>query len=236
MLSIIIPTLNEEKYLPQLLDSIKRQSFSDYEIIVSDGASSDRTQAVARDYGCRVVTSGEKRCPAHQRNKGAEEARGEVFLFLDADTRLPDGFLADSYGEFTKRRLDAAGFYLKFDSPKYLYKIYNAVYRLLCFCGQYFQPASVGVGIMVRREFHERIKGFDESIFLGEDYDYTTRIARLGLFRMLNSSFIYFSPRRLEKEGCARVIWKWVKATAYFILKGPIRKKIVEYEFGNYQK
>jgi glycosyltransferase involved in cell wall biosynthesis len=205
-------------------------------MIVSDGDSTDRTQAVARDYGCRVISSGEKRCPAHQRNKGAELAKGEVLLFLDADTRLPDGFLRNTYAEFKNRGLDAAGFYLKFDSPRFLYKIYNAVYRLLCFCGQYFQPASVGVGIMVRTEFHRRINGFDETVFLGEDYDYTTRISRLGRFRMLNSGLIYFSPRRLEKEGAARVIRKWVKATAYFILKGPIRKKIVEYEFGNYPK
>lgn len=236
MLSIIIPTLNEEKYLPKLLASIKSQSFLDYEIIVSDGRSLDRTQAIAREYGCQVVDSGDKRSPAHQRNKGAELAKGESLLFLDADTRLPAGFLGDSYAEFQKRGLDAAGFYLKFDSPRYWYKVYNGVYGLLCFFGQYFKPASIGVGIMARREFHQRIGGFDESVFIGEDYDYTTRIGRLGKFRMLRSNFIYFSPRRLEKEGSFRVVRKWIKAGIYFIFRGPIRKKIVEYEFGNFDK
>ena len=52
MLSIIIPTLNEEKYLPRLLESIKNQNFSDYEIIVSDGGSSDSTKQIALDNNC----------------------------------------------------------------------------------------------------------------------------------------------------------------------------------------
>ncbi len=235
MLSIIIPTLNEEKYLPRLLESIKKQSFSDYEIIVSDGNSQDKTREIATAGACLFITS-DKRLPAHQRNEGARQAKGDVFLFLDADTVLPDNFLKNVYSEFKKRNLAAAGFYLKFDSRHWLYLAYNSVYSLLCFFGQYFKPASVGVGIIARPEFHRAISGFDETVFIGEDYDYTTRINKLGKFRMLNSSFIYFSPRRLEKEGYFRVIRKWIKASLYFIFKGPIRKKIVEYEFGNFGK
>ena len=236
MLSVIIPTLNEEKYLPQLLDSIKGQVFSDYEIIVSDGQSIDRTRAIAREYGCRVIDSSDKLCPAHQRNKGAEIAKGETLLFLDADTRLPSGFLQNIYTEFQKRNLGSAGFYLEFDSAHRFYKIYDGLYRFLCFFGQYLKPASIGVGIMARKDLHQMINGFDETIFIGEDYDYTTRICRKGKFRMLKSSFIYFSPRRLEKEGRFRVLGKWLKGSLYFIFKGPIRKKIVEYEFGNFDK
>jgi len=222
--------------LPQLLASIKNQSFSDYEIIVSDGQSEDKTRDVARQAGCLVVSSGDRRSPAHQRNKGAEQARGETLLFLDADTRLPEGFLQNIYTEFVARHLGSAGFYLKFDSRKSFYKIYDQVYRCLCFFGQYIKPASIGVGIMARQDLHQAMNGFDETIFVGEDYDYTTRISKVGKFRMIKSSFIYFSPRRLEKEGCFRVLSKWIKGGAYFIFKGPIRKRIMEYEFGNFDK
>jgi len=233
MLSIIIPTLNEEKYLPRLLASIKNQDFSDYEIIVSDGNSKDKTRAVAAANTCRVVVS-DRRSPACQRNEGATLARGEILLFLDADSRLPDGFLEKSYKQFIDRGLDAAGFYLRFDSPRRLYKLYNFFYDLTCFFGQFFKPASVGVAIMVKKAYHKRLNGFDESIFIGEDYDYTTRIFKIGRFRMIKKTFIYFSPRRWEKEGQFRVLARLIKASFYFLFKGPIRKKIVKYEFGDF--
>jgi len=66
--SIIIPALNEEKTLPVLLDSIKAQDFSDYEVIVADANSKDRTREIAAEYGCRVVDGG---LPAVGRNAGA---------------------------------------------------------------------------------------------------------------------------------------------------------------------
>jgi len=83
MLSIIIPTLNEEKYLPFLLSSIKEQNFKDYEIILSDAGSEDRTIEIAKSYGCRVVKGG---LPAKGRNQGARAAAGDLLLFLDSDT------------------------------------------------------------------------------------------------------------------------------------------------------
>ena len=87
-LSIIIPTYNEENYLPLLLKSIQAQNFSDYEIIIADAGSQDRTREIARDADCRVVDGG---LPAVGRNRGAESAQGEYLLFLDADVCLTDG-------------------------------------------------------------------------------------------------------------------------------------------------
>lgn len=234
-LSIVIPTLNEEQYLPRLLDSIIHQDFDGYEIIVSDGNSKDMTRAVAERYGCLVV-SDDKRSPAHQRNEGAKRASGEVILFLDADNILPEMFLKRSFGEFTRKKLDVAGFYLRFESSKSIYRLFSYAYNAGCFLAQYFFPVSVGVGIMVRQKKHEEAGGFDESIFIGEDYDYTKRISRAGKYRMISSTYLNFSVRRLEKEGVAKVLWKWAKGSLYFLLKGPIRKKIVEYEFGEYDE
>ncbi len=103
MLSIVIPTKNEERYLPRLLASIKRQSFSDYEIIVADNGSSDSTRAVAESFGCKVTGGG---LPGEGRNRGAAAARGDVVLFLDADTELVDAdFLESALREFKERGL-----------------------------------------------------------------------------------------------------------------------------------
>lgn len=233
MLSIIIPTLNEEKYLPLLLEAIKKQNFSNYEIIVSDGKSEDNTISIALDAGCRVVED-EGRSPARQRNLGARVAKGDTILFLDADSLLPNNFLPAAYEEFKKKNLSAAGFYLHFNSPKRVYRFIEPAFRVMSYLGQYFFPASVGVGIMAAKIAHDTIKGFDESIYIGEDYDYINRLASVGKYRMIASTFLYFSVRRLEKEGVAPVLWKWFVGGIYFIIRGPIRKKIVKYEFGKY--
>lgn len=233
MLSIIIPTLNEEKYLPLLLAAIKRQSFSDYEIVVSDGKSEDSTISIARDAGCRVVED-EGRSPARQRNMGARVAKGDTILFLDADSLLPDNFLPAAYEEFRNKNLSAAGFYLHFNSPKRVYRCIEPAFRVMSYLGQYFYPASVGVGIMAAKNAHDTIKGFDESIYIGEDYDYINRLAGVGRYRMITSTFLFFSVRRLEKEGVLPVLWKWFVGGIYFIIRGPIRHKIVKYEFGKH--
>jgi len=75
MLSIIIPTLNEENYLPFLLESIKNQDFKDYEIIVADAGSHDKTREIAKNFGCKVVSGG---LPAKGRNEGTKFSRGNL--------------------------------------------------------------------------------------------------------------------------------------------------------------
>jgi len=233
MVSIIIPTLNEEKYLPQILSDIKKQNFSDYEIIISDGKSEDKTKEIALKEGC-IFVEDEKRSPARQRNNGAKLAKGDVLLFLDADTSLPNELLPAVYNEFKSRKLSVSGFYLKFNSSRKVYRLFEFVYHKTCWLGQYFFPASVGVGILSLKDKHDQIGGFDESIFIGEDYDYINRLAKVGSYRMIKSSFLYFSVRRLEKEGVDNVLWKWFKGGIYFLLRGPIRKEIVKYEFGQH--
>jgi len=94
MLSIIIPTLNEEKFLPHLLISLKEQTFKDFEIIVADNNSTDATRSIALKSGAKMVEGG---LPARGRNNGAKVARGEWLLFLDADVILPPGFFRKSY-------------------------------------------------------------------------------------------------------------------------------------------
>lgn len=105
ILSIIIPTYNEEEYLPVLLESIKQQDFSDYEIIVADADSKDNTVKIAEEYGCIVVEGG---MPAVGRNNGAKVAKGDYLLFLDSDLKLTEDYLAKVIYEFKMERLGIA--------------------------------------------------------------------------------------------------------------------------------
>ena len=90
MISIIIPAYNEEKYLPKLLECIKKQTYKGYEIIVADAGSKDRTGQIAKKYGCKVVKGG---MPAVGRNNGAKVAKGNILLFLDADVQINRDFI-----------------------------------------------------------------------------------------------------------------------------------------------
>ena len=105
--SIIIPTYNEEEYLPVLLDSIKEQSFDDYEIIVADANSTDKTREIAKSYGCIVVDGG---LPAAGRNNGAKIAKGEYLLFIDGDDLLVNNILEKSYLKAKEKNIDIIQF------------------------------------------------------------------------------------------------------------------------------
>jgi len=234
MLSIIIPTLNEEKYLPVLLNSIRSQEFSDYEIIVSDGGSTDKTMEIAASSGCQMVVDNEHHHPSWQRNNGAAVARGETLLFLDADTILQDNFLSRVVTEFTDQGLVGAGFYISFNPNKPSYNIYSGLYNFFCFVRQYFAPASIGAGILARRVAHEAIHGFDPTIYVAEDYDYCYRISKQGKFRMIKTLPILYSSRRLQKEGGLTVGLKWGCMALFTLFNFRIKKKIVKYDFGKY--
>ena len=237
MISIIIPTLNEEKYLPLLLDSIKKQSYQDYEIIVSDGCSEDKTLEIAESYNCKtIIAKKDKRHPSIQRNNGAKIAQGNILLFLDADTALPnDKFLETTINDFTKRKLGVAGFFMDFQSKKFFYRFYYCVYNSLAFLAQRIKPLAVGAGIIIKKELHDYINGFDEQVFIGEDQIYCEQAAKKEKFRLIKKTKIFFSIRRFEKTGRWKMFGNLVYSVLYVLIFGPIRKKIIDYDFGNFK-
>lgn len=233
-LSIVIPTLNEEKFLPRLLDSIRRQNFKDYEIIVSDANSSDQTKKIALEYGCRFVTDKEHHHPAWQRNNGASIACGEVLLFLDADCVLQDDFFSKILKEFKSRKLYGAGFYFNFNPNKIKYYIFSFIYNSFSFVRQFFSPVSVGAAILARKDIHDMVGGFNTDILLAEDYNYCQKISNKGRFRMINSCRLLYSSRRIQKDGYWVVIWAWTKIAFYTVFNREIKKTNIKYDFGKY--
>lgn len=231
MLSIIIPALNEEKYIGETLKSIHSQNYKNYEIIVADAGSKDKTKQIAKKYKAKVIKGG---LPGPGRNNGAKVAKGDIFLFLDADTPINKNFISKSLEEFKKRNLDVAGYYIKFDSKKLIYKLFSLIYNISCFLAQFTKPIAIGSAIMVKKEFHNKVKGFDETIFIGEDHDYSHRISKIGKFRVIKSKKLVYSIRRFEKEGKIKTYLKWMYGSIYVFFRGPIRKKIVKYEFGKH--
>ena len=234
MLSIIIPTLNEEKYLPLLIESIKNQSFLDYEIIVSDGGSTDKTKQIALDNNCKFVLDTEHHHPSWQRNNGAAIATGDILLFLDADTVLQNGFLDKVVPEFISRGLCGAGFYFSFNPNTPSYRIFSGLANFFCFFRQYFSPASVGAGLLAKKETHDLIKGFDPEVLLAEDYDYCERISHQGKFRMIGCCRLLYSSRRIQKEGWWKTGLMWARMAMFTVFHRKIKKTNIKYDFGKF--
>lgn len=234
MISIIIPTLNEEKFLPVLLKSIKKQCFmNDIEIIVADADSKDKTVKIAKSYGCKIVRGG---LPAKGRNEGAKIAKGNLLLFLDADGILPNDFLQKAQREFEERELDIASFCLKPQTDKRLEVfLMNILYNwtvLLAF--EKIIPHASSQAILVKKSIHEKIGGFDEEIKIGEDHIYARRAQKFGRFGVLRSTKIISSLRRYKKDSLMKTYLKYILVETYMLLIGGVKKDFFEYKFAHY--
>jgi len=230
MLSIIIPTLNEEKYLPLLLSSIRRQNFNDYEIIVADAGSEDKTLEIAKKHGCKIVAGG---LPARARNNGAKVAKGDILLFLDADIVLSRSFLKYSVQRFMKRKLGIAGFLIKPRGGKRVDKfMHKAFSKWMDITKGEFHYAVMA--IMSRKEIHNSIKGFDEGIKYGEDMSYVRSASEISKYGYIKSPF-FTSLRRYEKDGRFTYV-KNVLGVCHIYMFGPIRSNIFNYKFNHYRQ
>ncbi len=231
MLSIIIPTFNEGKNLSLLIDSLKKQDFEgDFEVIVADNDSKDKTLKVAKEFGCKIIEGG---YPSVARNNGAKVARSNILLFVDADIVLPEDFISNSLSEFKEKDLDLAGFFLSPREGGWALKAsYAFLYNfLVCFLGGKILPHATSI-IMAKKGLHTKLKGFDETVIFGEDYLYAREGAKIGKFGIINSSFVYVSTRRFERDGLFKTVLKYALCEMYMIFLGPVKSNIFNYSFG----
>jgi len=232
--SIIIPALNEETALPHLLDSLKDQDFTDYEVIIADAHSTDRTREIAASHGCIVVDGG---LPAAGRNAGAKAASGDILFFLDADVILPPGFISNVYNEMQDRYLDLATCEIRPLSDYRIDRVIHRMMNLAVLLNLWLDPKAFGFCIFVTKRLFNRIGGFDETIYVAEDNDFVKRASEYRTLRYLNSACIMVSIRRFEKEGRLTYMRKGIKLNLYRTFKGEIRSdEVVKYEFGAFDR
>ena len=229
ILSIIIPTYNEEEYLPVLLESIEKQSFEDYEIIVADANSTDRTREIAEEHGCIVVDGG---LPAVGRNNGARVAKGEYLLFLDSDLELTDDYIRNALYEFRMERAGIAITQMLPMSQKVEDKLYHDFANYFMVRVEKIKPHGAGCyGIIARKELHDECVGFDEDLTFGEDTDYIERLAKKDRFKVLRSAKVGVSTRRLEEDGIETLIRQYGKSTVNDFLGKRTEASELDYNF-----
>jgi rSAM/selenodomain-associated transferase 2 len=216
MISVIIPAYNEEQALPATLRGLFAQP-GDYEVIVVDGGSTDRT---------REIVHGEPRASllrapkgrASQMNAGAREARGEWLLFLHADTVLPDGALAKLNRLESDRAVQAGGFFHQFSGGDWRLLLISFLDNFRCVRSRIIYGDQA---MFVRRELFERLGGYPDQPIL-EDVAFCEKLIRVTRPLLLEPPVITDS-RKFVKMG----IWRSFARVLLIILHVEFRLPVL---------
>ena len=216
LISIIIPTLNEEQNIIPCLEATRKAV--NIERIVIDGGSSDATVEKAKSWGATVLSTGRGR--ARQMNAGALAARGEILLFLHADTILANGFDNHIRLLLIRPRVSAGAFSFRLDDCR------SAGLRLIQLAtnwrSRYFHIPYGDQAIFVRARLFQKIGGFPDLPIM-EDYELVRRLKKRG--KILTSPLpAVTSARRWRVLGIWRTtILNWTLVGAYLLGMSPLR-------------
>ena len=214
LVSIIIPTYNSEKTLPICLESIKRQTYNNIEVIVVDKFSRDKTVEIARSYGAKVYIRGPER--SAQKNYGALKARGEFVYFIDSDFVLHPRVIEECV-QLVKQGYDAV-IVLNISYPGPSLAAKARFHERLSYYGSNVYEAAR----FMRRSLFMKIRGFDERLYANEDYDLHQRLVRIGakIARTRHSFEIHIGEPRSVKQFIVKNIY-YGSNIKYYIKKNP---------------
>lgn len=241
--SICIPTLNEEKYIGGILECLKNQTLQDFEVVIVDGGSKDKTRDVVMKFSNSfpiLFLNSPKKGVSFQRNYAAKNAKTEHLIFFDADVKIENDFLEKISDHLEKTNVDILTTWNKplSDNPvdEFIYLFMNIFMLELI---KKKSPGAVGVFIYVRKKAFEFIGGFRESVSFGEDYDLAKRLHESGFtYALLRKPKVNVSVRRFNKEGRLNMIVKNLRAiTIYLTDKKNYIDKIqgkFKHEFGEF--
>ncbi len=235
MISIIIPTLYEEKIIRLTLATLRSKLKIPHELIISDGGSQDKTVSIAKEYADKVIVfSGQGRQTISQgRNAGAAIAQGDFLVFLDADCTIsePNQFFEKALSHFEKNeKLIGLNGYIKVLPEKETFwdkiiwgfmnnytRISNNIFHQGDSAGGEFQ--------MIRKNAFEKIRGYQEDLITREDRDLFWRLAKIGQTMTDPGLVIFHTGRRAHIVGWPHMIGLFFVNSAYFRLRGRFLSK-----------
>jgi len=225
--SFIIPSYNEEKYIEGCLKSIKSQTTKNYEIILVDSYSKDKTTKIAKKYGCKIFYA-PKNGPGFARNVGSEKAKGDILIFSDSDTRFERDFLEKLEKTF-KENIGGGICNLFVFDPKsgkdiVSYKTANYLVRLLIKMGLVITSGSC---FIYRKEVFEKIGGFNSEFMTNEDHDVAKKVSKIMKFQFFDDINVYTSCRRIHNTGFWRILAFYFRSTLKFYVKNSYLKNNV---------
>lgn len=204
MISFIIPAHNEEALLGRAIASIREcanAAGQAHEIIVVNDASTDGTGRIAQEKGAAVINVELRRISA-VRNAGARHAKGEILIFVDADTVLPASTLQAALAHLRSGGV-GGGASVAWDETcpfwgKVLLRVWNEIARVIRW--------AAGCFVFVRRDVFEAVGGFDETYYVGEEIILSAALKRKGRFVVLRHPVIT-SARKVHLYGKFEMMW-----------------------------
>jgi glycosyltransferase involved in cell wall biosynthesis len=231
MISFIVPAYNEEAELPGSLGAIHSAAAGcEYEIVLVNDGSTDATAAIGEQFGARLISI-ERRQIAAARNAGAKAARGDIFIFVDADTRIGPEHVRGAF-DALESGFAGGGSRLAFDGEippwgKVMFDVFSILYFGL--------NLGAGAFLFTTRENFFAAGGFDEIYFAGEEVFFTVALKRLGKFTLLREPAIT-SGRKLRMYS----VWKVLGGLLSVLFGGPrgvmSRKKLDMWYGGEREK
>lgn len=217
-ISVVIPAYNEEEYLPSCLASFQKQTFKDFEIIVVDNNSTDKTAQIAKSFGAKVVRE-KKQGLIAARERGFKEAKAEIIARTDADSIVSPNWLEIIYETF-KLHPKLVAITGNFISPSK--KITNRILGSLSFLiaqmlGHLFfgHTYLIGANMALKKTAWKKIRVHSDDSFVVEDGDLSCHLAKIGEIRYLPYLTVTLSLRRVQKNP--------LKGTLVYLIEYPIR-------------
>lgn len=216
LVSIIMPAYNAQDYIKQSIQSVVKQTYNNWELLIINDGSTDNTVSIVESFkDTRIVLfSQENSGVSRARNYGISKAKGDYIAFLDSDDLWKNNKL-NVQVSYMKKHPDIVLSYTDYDSFKlqneiiknkqlYPFQIENQHDRLLVF--NYIATLTV----MLKKEIFQKVDGFDISLFGPEDWDLWIRIAKIGKIAFINQKLALYREhesgisknrkRQLEQE------------------------------------
>lgn len=205
--SVVIPTLDEVKTVPKLLEDLNVQTFTDVDVYVVDGGSKDKTveaaSEFAKDHKGFTILGCDQKNVSVQRNVGAHCSQGSYILFLDADVRIPPYFLEGLHYNLMKKEVDAFTTCAVSDSPKKDTELIVRIQNLGLEGGAILGiPYAMGASIGIKRDVFMKLGGFDSTVSYMEDVELIRRVHKNKYaFEVYKDPTYIMNMRRFRKEG-----------------------------------
>jgi len=215
--SVIVPAFNEEKFLSDTLESVRKQTYRNIELIVKDGLSTDRTVAIAKRYADKVVSKKDTSV-GDARNQAAATAEGDILVFIDADTLLAPDVIEKIVKDFENPDVTLV-------FPKYLPKreileiegrmvqmprrIDTFWFSLENFIRKYVERYAGGMCMACEAKTFREISGFNKALKVCEDIEMSYRLRKRGYVVCDHEIVVYPSARRYVKLGFVRTLFTY---------------------------
>jgi len=235
--SIVIPVLNEEKALPSLLSDLAHQTINDFEVIIVDGHSDDRTVEKALEWKSRLPSINVVPCKIRnvsvQRNLGAEKSTGKYILFNDSDNNLPKYFLEGIRYQLRIKPVDTFTVWCDADTNKRSDKTIAIYLNLLVETAFLLgNPAAFGAMIGCRKNKFSKTGGFDPKVGFAEDTEFVRQAHKKGCtFGVFHEPRYVYSLRRFRKIGMLKAVKDYAILNLKYLTKQPVDQK-KEYPMG----